>query len=81
MKIVVLAFLVVGCHFVDPIPPQPHGGTCESEKANLEKLGGCTLHLDTYIENCHAEEEKSGVPLPHDCVTEAKTCEEALVCT
>jgi len=62
-------------------PPQPHGGTCESAFENAKKLGGCRMHLDTLLQDCKDEESRSGVPLPHDCVTEAKDCETFLACS
>jgi hypothetical protein len=63
------------------VPPQPHGGTCETAYENAKKLGGCGLHLDTLVQDCHDEEDRSGVPMPHDCVTEATSCEILLSCT
>ena len=75
--------LLSGCAIqTEPaVPPQPHGGTCESVYVNLKKLGGCGMHMETLIENCHDEERNSSVPLPHDCATEAKTCEEFNACS
>jgi len=61
--------------------PQPHGGTCESAVENVKKLGGCGMHLDTLLQDCKDEETRSSVPLPHDCVTEAKDCETFLACS
>lgn len=61
--------------------PQPHGGTCESAVENVKKLGGCGMHLDTLLQDCKDEESRSSVPLPHDCVTEAKTCDVMLACS
>ncbi len=78
----VLVPLLVGCVTLRPaVEPQPHGGTCETAHANVMKLGGCGLHTDTLIKDCHDEERNSGVEMPHDCVTEAKTCEEVRACT
>ncbi len=79
----VLAWFISGCtvQTTPVVPPQPHGGTCESAALNVKKLGGCGLHLESLLQDCKDEEERSAVPLPHDCVTEAPDCKTMLSCS
>jgi hypothetical protein len=66
-----------------PIPPQPRGATCESAHANMEKLGGCGVALERFVQDCHDREQYEAdrhYSLPLDCITEAGDCDTARAC-
>ncbi len=85
MRHILLALLLAGCTVRDvrPVPPQPHGGTCETAHASLTTLGGCGANLPRFVQDCEdrqAFNASRGRGLALDCLTEAKSCEEALSC-
>jgi hypothetical protein len=81
------ALMFCGCtlNTVPVVPPQPNGASCETAHTNLEKLGGCGANLSRFVTDCHDraayEAEHHGSILPLDCLSRARTCEEARVCT
>lgn len=83
LRILLVAALAAGCRMVPPVPPEPHGGTCESAQANLVKLDGCTLNTERFASYCHDEQAakaRVGSWLPLDCMTAAPSCKEFLAC-
>lgn len=85
LQIILIAVLATGCGatLVQPIAPQPRGGTCESAHAKLAKLGGCGVNLPRFVQDCHDRQifdASRGRTLNLDCITESETCAVALSC-
>jgi hypothetical protein len=86
LAVIALVLALPGCVAVRPaqsIPPQTHGATCETAHANLEKLGGCGVALERFVQDCHDRaqyEADRRYSLPLDCITEARDCDTARAC-
>lgn len=86
VSLVALCFLVAASCQTKPVPqpkPSPDGSTCETDFANLQKLGGCGLNMATFLSNCHDREKfeaEFGADNGHSCVTGAPDCNAARGC-
>lgn len=84
MRHVLLALaLAVGCVPAPVVPPPDGPGDCATTEANLRKLGGCGIDLETFAKDCAAEsqaESEIGVRLPLGCLSAGQTCAEEWSC-
>lgn len=85
MKHFLPLLLLTGCT-ITPIPvapPEDVGGTCETARANIERLGGCDQDMATFADDC-AEKvelyESVGDRFPVGCLTVSKSCAKAEAC-